>query len=329
MNELTAGAASHQPYPVLTPYESGMLDVGDGHEIYWEVCGNPQGRPALFVHGGPGGGCSPEHRRLFDPSIYRIILFDQRGCGRSRPTALLTANTTQHLLADMERLRVMLGVERWLLLGGSWGATLALLYAQTYPQHVSAMVLRGVFTARLSEVNWLYQHGASVLFPEGWEKFIAPIPEAERNTMVAAYHKRLTCGDLPQEMEAARTWCNWEAELMTLLPRNRGGMTSVFSPHTRALAQIEAHYFIHDSFIGEGQILNNVHLLDTIPAIIVQGRYDVVTPPTTAYALHRAWPNSRLDIVPDAGHATGEPGTTRRLIAATDELAIRAQWSRA
>lgn len=305
-------------YQPISPSESGMLAVGDGHEIYWEVCGNPAGKPALFLHGGPGGGCYADHRRLFDPAHYRIVLFDQRGCGRSRPVGSLSANTTQHLIADMEKLRVMLGIDKWLILGGSWGATLALLYAQRYRAHVSGLVLRGVFTARRSEVDWLYKFGASQIFPEAWTKFVEAAPEKERGDLVAAYYSRLTNGPREARIAAARAWCAWEGALMTLTPRPN--YDPGHGDATLALARIETHYFINDSFLREGEILANAGLLDGLPGVIVQGRYDVVTPVTTAYALQALWPQARLDIVPDAGHATSEPGTIARLVEATDSF---------
>jgi proline iminopeptidase len=307
-------------YPPLNPYQIGYLDVGDGHELYWETCGNPDGVPVVFLHGGPGGGCSPDHRRLFNPDHYRIILFDQRGAGRSRPLSSLTANTTQHLIGDMERVRQCLGVERWLVLGGSWGAMLGLLYAQSYPQHTLGLILRGVFTGRAREIKWLYQEGAHAIFPREWEKFCAPIPAHRRHDMVSAYYELLTSGDADVEMTAAQAWCTWEAEVMTLLPR-RGAHVGA-SAHTRALAQIEAHYFAHHCFIDEGHILSHADQLSAINGTIVQGRYDIVTPVTTAYELHKAWPRSKLVIVPDAGHATGEAGITDGLINATDMFAL-------
>ena len=305
-------------YEPITPHDSGMLDVGGGHEIYWEVCGNPHGQPALFLHGGPGGGCYADHRRLFDPRHYRIVLFDQRGCGRSRPTGSLVANTTQHILDDMERLRQHLRIDAWVVLGGSWGATLALLYAQRHRGHVRALVLRGVFTARRREIDWLYRHGASALFPEAWENFSSFIPGDERGDFVAAYYRRLTNGDREAQIEAARAWCAWEGSLMTLTPR------ASYSPGhgdaTLALARIETHYFFHHTFLPEGEIFANAAKLEGLPGVIVQGRYDVVTPPATAYELHRKWAGSKLEIVADAGHATSEPGTIRKLVEATDSL---------
>ena len=303
-------------YPPLEPYASGFLEVDNGHAIYWETCGNPHGVPVLFLHGGPGGGCSTNSRRFFDPSRYRIILFDQRGCGRSTPAGSLEANTTAHLIGDIETLRNLLAVERWLLFGGSWGATLALAYAQQYPQNVSAVVLRAVFTARQSELDWLYRQGASHIFPEAWARFVDFIPKAERKDLVAAYHARLTSGNAAVELAAARAWCVWEDALATFLP------SPLFSDENalRSLARIEAHYFVHHAFIDEGQLIANASRLRGIPGVIVQGRYDAVTPPVTAWDLHQAWPGSALQIVPDAGHASSEPGVMRELIAATDAL---------
>jgi proline iminopeptidase len=303
-------------YPSIEPYASGSLVVESGHVLYWETSGNPRGLPALFLHGGPGGGCSVNDRRYFDASRYRIVLFDQRGCGRSTPAGALESNTTAHLIADIEALRRQLGIERWLLFGGSWGATLALAYAEQYPQRVSAMVLRGVFTARQSELDWLYRNGASQIFPEPWARFAAFIPEGEWPDLVRAYHARLTCGDAAIEAAAARAWCLWEDTIATLL------MTppSFDEAALLSLARIETHYFLHQAFLEEGQLIANAHRLRGIPGVIVQGRYDMVTPPVTAWTLHQAWPGSTLKIVADAGHASSEPGIRRELIAATDAL---------
>jgi proline iminopeptidase len=317
-------------YPPVEPYDSGSIEVDGGHRVYWEICGNPTGKPALFLHGGPGGGCSANNRRLFDPDRYRIILFDQRGCGRSRPHASaepeLRANTTADLVSDIETLRRTFEIERWLLLGGSWGAALALAYAQAHSERVSAMVLRGIFTARRSELRWLYGDGASSLFPDAWERFIAPIPAAERGDLVAAYYARLggRGGDPALAVAAARAWCAWEDEIMTLLPDNREDMTP--DPHRDdmsmlALARIETHYFVNGAFLEEGQLISNAHRMSAIPGVIVQGRYDAVTPLATAWDLHKAWPRAELRIVPGAGHASSEPGTLRCLIAATHAFA--------
>lgn len=305
-------------YPHLQPFATGHLDVGDNHRIWWEAAGNPEGKPALFLHGGPGGGYHPDHRRLFDPDHYMIVLFDQRGCGRSLPGAELHANTTQHLVADVEKLRESLGVRKWLLLGGSWGAALGLAYAQAHIERVSGLILRGVFTGRASEVDWLYKEGASLIYPDAWARFVEPIAPAERGDLVAAYHRRLTGPDIALRMEAARAWCAWEAELLTLRPRARSlGATT---QSEIALARIEAHYFVNNSFLEEGHLIANAHRLAGLPGVIVQGRYDMVTPVRSAYELAQAWPDAQLRIVPDAGHATSEPGILAALVAATDEM---------
>jgi len=304
-------------YPSLTPRDTGFLDVGSGHSIYWETCGDPLGKPALFLHGGPGGGCFADHRRLFDPARYFIVLFDQRGCGRSRFVNRCEANTTQDLVDDIERLRIMLGVEQWgLVLGGSWGATLALRYTQLHRARVGALVLRGVFSGRRSEVDWLYRFGASQLFPEGWRRFQAAVAPDRQDDLLGAYHALLWGDDEALRIAAARAWCAWEGSLLTLAPRKAGYSSS--DRHVLALAEIETHYFVNDCFMPEGEILRQAPVLEGLPGVIVQGRYDVVTPPTTAYELHRAWPGSKLEIVDDAGHATMEPGTLRKLIEATD-----------
>jgi proline iminopeptidase len=336
--DLERSSPTAQMYQPIEPYDSGFIDAGGGHSIYWEACGNPSGKPALFLHSGPGGGCSANNRRLFDPDRYRIVLFDQRGCGRSRPHASAEAglrdNTTAHLVSDMEALRWRLEIDRWLLLGGSWGATLALAYAQTHPERVSAIVLRGVFTARQSELRWLYQEGASFLFPDAWERFVAAIPQGERGDMVAAYHVRLSAGkkggkedgDGGSAIAAARAWCAWEDAIMTLLP-DRHPASEVRQDAGEddaallALARLEAHYFVHGAFLDEGQLIADAHRMRHIPGVIVQGRYDAVTPPATAWDLCRAWPQAELQIVPDAGHASTEPGILRRLIAATQAFA--------
>jgi proline iminopeptidase len=321
MTDLDRSTRAPNLYPPIESDDSGHLDVGDGHSLYWEACGNRNGKPALFLHGGPGGGCQPDHRRLFDPDRYRIILFDQRGGGRSRPSASLEANTTPDLVADIERLRMFLRVDDWLILGGSWGAALALAYAQTHRAHVRALVLRGVFTARRSELDWLYKDGgASRLFPEEFARFAAPIPASERHDLIGAYHRRLTGADPALTSDAARDWCAWESSLLTLLPKTYA-MGPGASQGEIALARIETHYFVNDTFLEEGQLLAGAEILANIPGIIVQGRYDLVTPAATAWALHKAWPGSKLEIVPAAGHATGEPGIAKALVAATDYFA--------
>jgi proline iminopeptidase len=312
-------------YPPVEPDAQGWLDAGDGHRVYWELCGNPAGRPAVFLHGGPGGGCSPDHRRLFDPERYRVLLFDQRGCGRSTPHASLDANTTWHLVADMERLRAeVMRADRWLVFGGSWGSALALAYAQAHPERVSELVLRGIFTLRRAELRWYYQEGASWLFPDKWERFMAPIPEAERGDLIAAYRRRLTHPDRAVRLEAARAWSLWEGETITLLPDAALSEHFARDEYALAFARIENHYFVHAGFMEEGQLIRDAHRLRGIPGVIVQGRYDVATPAATAWALHRAWPEAEFHLVPDAGHAYSEPGILHRLVEATDRFAAGA-----
>ena len=308
-------------YPPIEPYDHGFLDTGDGHRVYWELCGNPSGKPAVFLHGGPGGGCSPEHRRLFDPARYCIILFDQRGCGRSTPHASLDNNTTWNLVADMEKLRQLIGVEQWLVFGGSWGSSLALAYAQTHPARVSALIVRGIFTLRRAELLWYYQEGASWLFPDLWEEYLAPIPLAERSDMMAAYRRRLTGDDEAVKLAAARAWSLWEARTITLLPSRELEDHHGDDSYALAFARIENHYFVNEGFLEEGQLLRDAHRLADIPGVIVQGRYDVATPARTAWDLSKAWPNASLQIIPDAGHAFSEAGILRALLAATDRFA--------
>lgn len=308
-------------YPEIEPFDSGMLDVGDGHQVYWERSGTRGAKPAVFLHGGPGGGISPKHRRLFDPKLYDVILFDQRGCGRSTPHAELEANTTWHLVADMERLREMAGFDKWLVFGGSWGSTLALAYAETHPGRVSELVMRGIFTLRREEVQWYYQHGASQIFPEKWERFVAQIPEGERHDFVAAYRKRLTSDDRQVRIQAAKAWSLWEGETITLLPDP--SMTTAFGQDDFAVAfaRIENHYFTHGGWLEEGQLIRDAGRLKGIPGVIVQGRYDAACPPATAWALHRAWPEAEFHIIENAGHAYSEPGILDRLMRATDQYA--------
>ncbi len=308
-------------YPPIEPFKTGVLDTGDGHQIYWELCGNPQGKPAVFLHGGPGSGCSPEHRRLFDPQKYCVLLFDQRGCGRSTPHAALENNTTWHLVADIERLRTLLGVERWLVFGGSWGSTLALAYAQTHTARVAALVLRGIFTLRREELLWFYQEGASWLFPDLWEAFLAPIPEAERGDLIGAYRKRLTGTDPEAQLACARAWSVWEGQTIRLLPDAASTALHAQDAFSLAFARIENHYFVHKGWMEEGQLLRDAGKLAAVPGVIVQGRYDACTPVRTAWNLHRAWPQADFQLVPDAGHAYNEPGILSRLIEATDRFA--------
>ncbi len=312
-------------YPDIQPYSHGFLSTADGHRVYWELCGNPQGKPAVFLHGGPGGGCSPAHRRLFNPERYNILLFDQRGCGRSTPHASLENNTTWDLVADMERLRTeVLQAESMLVFGGSWGSTLALAYAQTHPTRVSALIVRGIFTVRRRELQWFYQDGASWLFPEQWERYLAPIPPDERDDLIAAYRRRLTGSDPVAQVQAAQAWTQWESHTITLLPNTAHQLAHSDDASALAFARIENHYFVHAGFLEEGQLLRNAHLLHAIPGVIVQGRYDACTPAKTAWELHKAWPQAEFHVVDDAGHAFDEPGILARLIAATDKFSCQA-----
>ena len=314
-------APLRQPFPPIEPFEAGLLDVGEGHRIYWERCGRRGGIPAVFLHGGPGGGCGPGHRRLFDPERYDILLFDQRGCGRSQPHAELAANTTWHLVADIERLRRMAGHEQWLVFGGSWGSTLALAYAQTHPERVSALILRGIFLLRQAEIDWYYQGGAAWLFPDRWEEFLAPIPEAERGDLVAAYRRRLTGDDEAARTACARAWSRWEGSTITLLPQPASADAFGEDRFALAFARIENHYFTQKGWLEEGQLLRDADRLRGIPGIIVQGRYDAATPVRSAWDLHRAWPEAAFHLVSDAGHAYSEPGTLDHLLRATDAFA--------
>ncbi|MFO1049277.1 MAG: prolyl aminopeptidase [Geminicoccaceae bacterium] len=310
-------------FPPIEPYARGHLDVGDGHRVYWEICGNPSGKPAVFLHGGPGGGFSPEHRRLFDPDRYRVLLFDQRGCGKSTPHGSLDANTTWDLVADIERLRGLMEVERWLVFGGSWGSTLALAYAQTHPERTSELVLRGIFLLRRWELLWYYQHGASLLFPDKWERFLAPIPPGERDDLIAAYRRRLLDPDPAVQLEAARAWSLWEGETITLLPNAEFSRQFGADDYARAFARIENHYFVHGGWLDEGQLVREVGRLRGIPAVIIQGRYDIATPAASAWDLHRAWPEAEFRLVEGAGHAYSEPGIQTALLEATDRYALR------
>ena len=312
-----------QLYPPIDPYASGLLDVGDGHRVYWERCGTPGGIPAVFLHGGPGGGCGPSHRRLFDPARYDVLLFDQRGCGRSLPHAELAANTTWHLVADIERLRAMCGHDEWLVFGGSWGSTLALAYAETHPARTSALILRGIFLLRQMEVDWYYQGGASWLFPDKWERFLVPIPEGERHNLVEAYRRRLTGDDEATRLEAARAWAQWEGETITLLPDPATANGFGDAHFALAFARIENHYFLNKGWMEEAQVLRDAGRLRDIPGTIVQGRYDTATPMRSAWDLHRVWPEADFHLIPDAGHAYSEPGILDRLIRATDSHADR------
>lgn len=309
-------------YPPLEPFDAGMLRVSDIHQIYYEVSGSPDGKPVVVCHGGPGGGSTPSMRRYFDPSRYRIILFDQRGCGKSAPHADLTDNTTWHLVEDMEKLRRHLGVERWQVFGGSWGSTLAMAYAQTHPDVVSELVLRGIFTLRRAELLWFYQEGASWLFPDLWEGYLAPIPESERGDLISAYYKRLTGADKAEQIRAAKAWSMWEGGTVSLLPSQERVEAFSGDAFALAFARIECHYFHHGGFFErDDQIIANVGRVRNIPAVMVQGRYDACTPVKTAWELHKAWPEADFKLIDDAGHAASEPGIIDALVRATDGFA--------
>lgn len=306
-------------YPPIEAFDAGFLQVSPVHRVYYEQSGNPRGKPVVFLHGGPGGGTNPRMRCFFDPAAYRIVLFDQRGCGKSTPHACLEDNTTWALVADMERLRVHLGIERWMLFGGSWGSSLALAYAETHPERVSELVLRGIFTLRRRELRWFYQEGASALFPDAWEDYLAPIPEAERGDLIAAYHRRLTSEDPAVRLAAARAWSVWEARTSHLLVDEEQVQTFDAEAFALAFARIECHYFVNRGFFArDAQLLEDVHRIRHLPGVIVQGRYDVVCPMETAWELHRRWPEARLVVVADAGHAAFEPGISAALIEATN-----------
>lgn len=311
-----------QLFPEIEPYREGRLKVSALHTVHYEECGNPKGKPLIFLHGGPGGGIDPVYRRYFDPRKWRIVLLDQRGCGKSKPFAELRENTTWDLVADIEKLREHLGIDRWVVFGGSWGSTLSLAYAETHPKRVKALVLRGIFLLRRSELRWFYQEGASHLFPEAWESYLAPIPKGERGDLMKAYYKRLTSRNREVRKNAARAWSIWEGstsklytdpELVKKMGRGR---------FADAFARIEAHYFVNKGFLrSDDQLLRDAQKLRHIPAVIVQGRYDVVCPATSAWALHRAWPEAKLIVVPDAGHSMTEPGIRSALIEETARFA--------
>ncbi|NLT66326.1 MAG: prolyl aminopeptidase [Acidobacteria bacterium] len=309
-------------YPPIEPYKTGTLKVSDLHEIYFEESGNPKGKPVVFLHGGPGGGSEPRQRRFFNPDRYRIVLFDQRGCGKSMPYASLEENTTWDLVADIEKLRVHLGIRTWQVFGGSWGSGLALAYAETHPAHVSELILRGIFLLRRQEIDWFYQHGASELFPDAWEAFVRHIPENERGDLLAAYHRRLTSADPQVRLAAARIWSWWEGKTSRLIPDENFAGHFAEDQFALAFARIEAHYFVNRGFLqSDDQLLQDVKKIRHIPGIIVQGRYDVICPLTSAWALHRAWPEAELLITPDSGHSAFEPPNSRALVASTDRFA--------
>ena len=307
-------------YPPIDPFDQRMLDVGQGHRIYVEQSGNPRGIPVVVLHGGPGGGCSPAMRRYFDPAVYRVILFDQRGCGRSRPHASVTDNTTWHLVADIERIRKALEIDSWIAFGGSWGATLALVYAQTHPDRVTRLVLRGVFLMTRAELDWFYGGGAGRFWPEPWSRFAALIPENERGDMISAYHKRLFSGDMAQEIRYARAWSAWENALASIHSNGTTGESP--GDYARAFARLENHYFINDGFLEfDGQILANMGRISHIPGHIVQGRYDMICPPSSAWKLSELWPSCELRMIRNAGHALSEPGISAELVRIMDAIA--------
>ena len=313
-------------YPPIEPYASGLLDVGDGQQIYWEECGSPAGKPVVFLHGGPGGGSNPGVRRLFDPARYRIVLLDQRGCGRSRPhaseTGDLSTNTTWHLVADLERLREARGIERWQVFGGSWGSALALAYAESHPERVTELVLRGIFTLRRAELDFYYNDGAGQLFPDRYETFLGPLGGRDfRGDAIAAYHDLLFDPDPAVHGPAAVAWSTWEAATITLLPDEELIASFAEPAYALAFARIENHYFVHGGWFAEGQLIADAGRLRDIPGVIVQGRYDVATPAVTAWDLHWAWPTAEFCLIDDAGHAYSEPGITAALVAATDRFA--------
>ena len=306
-------------YPPIEPYRTGRLRVSDVHDLYFEESGNPQGKPAVFLHGGPGSGTEGKQRRFFDPKQYRIVLFDQRGCGKSTPHASLEANTTWDLVADIERLREHLAIDRWQVFGGSWGSTLARAYAEKHPERVTELVLRGVFLLRKQEIDWFYQQGTSELFPDAWEHYLAPIPENERGDLLHAYYRRLTSNDPKVQAEAARAWSIWEGSTSKLLFDADFVKKYGEDAFALAFARIECHYFVNKGFFErDDELLANVAKIRKIPAKIIQGRYDVVCPMTSAWALHKAWPEAELIVVPDSGHSAFEPGITKALVAATD-----------
>lgn len=323
----SASGGSHERrtlYPDVEPYTSGFLAVSPVHTLFYEECGNPKGKPVVILHGGPGGGCNPTMRRTHNPEDYRIILFDQRGCGRSTPHAELEANTTWDLVADIERLRTHLGIDRWQVCGGSWGSCLAIAYGETHPARVTELVMRGIFTLRPRELRWFYQEGTDALYPDAWEKFIAPIPEAERGDLMAAYYKRLTGDNEDEKLACARAWSVWEGTTLSLYPDPARVERFDDARFALAFARIECHYFVNKGYFEpQDQLIQNAHLLNGIPGVIAQGRYDVVTPMFTAWELSKAWETGELHVVPDAGHTATEPGIVDVMVRATDRFAGR------
>lgn len=323
MNDI-ASSARRPFFPDITPHRSGRLKVSDLHEIYWEESGNPAGKPVVCLHGGPGGGITPTMRRLHDPAVYRIVTFDQRGCGKSTPHAELAENTTWDLVADIERIRVHLGIERWQVYGGSWGSTLALAYAETHPERVSEIILRGIFMLRRKELLWFYQEGASLIFPDLFEPFRDLIPRHEQHDLIAAYHRRLTGPDEALRLEAARRWATWEGSTLSLLPDAERAAAFGGDSFALAFARIECHFFMNGGFFEvEDQLLRDVHRIRHIPAVIVHGRYDMCTPMFNAWDLKKAWPEADLRIIDDGGHAVTEPGLVSEMIAASEAFKHR------
>ncbi|MBK2259257.1 prolyl aminopeptidase [Francisella philomiragia] len=307
-------------YPEIEPYNQEFLKVSDIHTIYFEECGNPNGKPALFIHGGPGGGIQPSYRQYFNPDKYRVILVDQRGCGKSTPFAELRENTTQNLIEDFEKIRKKLNIDKWMLFGGSWGSTLGLAYAQAYPEVVTELVLRGIFLGREKELSWLYQHGASMVFPDMWDKYIEPIPVEQRKDFISAYHSILTGDDEKLKQKAAIAWSVWEASTSKLFVDKKSIDRYGEDKFSLAFARIECHYFKNKLFIEEAQLLNEAYKIKDIPGVIVQGRYDMVCPAVSAWDLHKVWPKAELDIIADAGHSISEPGILEALVRATDKF---------
>ena len=321
IDSIRARSPSASLYPECTPYASGMLALDALHSMYWETCGNASGVPVLFLHGGPGGGSLPHHRRFYDPAHWRIVLYDQRGAGRSTPSAAIVDNSTPHLVADIERLREHLRIEQWVLFGGSWGSTLALVYAQAHAERVLGIVLRGVFLATRDEIRW-FMHGMRRFFPEAWGEFARFLPETERSDLLASYYARLVDADPAFHLPAAEAWNRYESACSTLLPRTGAGRNDDEAA-SLAIARIEAHYFVHDAFLAPGQIAANIHRIAQVPCTIVQGRYDMVCPPVTALSLAREWPQAECIVVPDAGHSVREPGIARELVDAMRRMPLR------
>ena len=309
-------------YPPIEPYNQGKLKVSQIHTIHYEESGNPQGKPVVFLHGGPGGGITPMYRQYFDSQQWRIVMFDQRGCGQSTPYAELRENTTWDLVSDIERLREHLDIDKWVVFGGSWGSTLALTYAQTHPDSCKGLILRGIFMLRTSEIGWFYQEGASYIYPDAWSEYLKPIPPEERDDLLSAFYKRLTSEDRQVRLEAARAWAVWEASTSKLIPSAASKERFGMAEFAEAFARIECHYFVNKGFFErENLLLENIDRLRHLPGVIVQGRYDVVCPMKTAWELHQIWPEAEFIVIPDAGHSVSEPGIKDALIKATDRFA--------